>query len=147
MWASRNGHEESVRALIEKGACLETVDEVRIPTWASNSKYQRDNNIQYIYIYVCIYMYICSEGRDISLFLFSLPHITHYIYIVRYIYNKISYYIWLCMLLLFYILVQVPCLIYEHIYRDSVWAYRYMSVYIEFKYEYISIFFCCLFPT
>ena len=32
LYASEVGHEESVRALIEKGASLEAVDEVRIPT-------------------------------------------------------------------------------------------------------------------
>jgi hypothetical protein len=32
MCASQGGHEESVRALIEKGASLEAVDEVPIPT-------------------------------------------------------------------------------------------------------------------
>ena len=32
LYASECGHEESVRALIEKGASLEAVDEVRIPT-------------------------------------------------------------------------------------------------------------------
>jgi len=32
LYASEFGHEESVRALIEKGASLEAVDEVRIPT-------------------------------------------------------------------------------------------------------------------
>ena len=46
MWASEGGHEESVRTLIEKGASLEAVNEVRIP---SKSTYESDNNIQYIY--------------------------------------------------------------------------------------------------
>jgi ankyrin repeat protein len=32
MYASQVGHEESVRALIEKGASLDAVDKVRIPT-------------------------------------------------------------------------------------------------------------------
>ena len=43
MYASQFGHEDSVRALIEKGARLEAVDNVRIP---SNSTYESDNHIQ-----------------------------------------------------------------------------------------------------
>ena len=43
MYASQGGHEESVRALIEKGARLEAVDNVRIP---SKSTYGSDNHIQ-----------------------------------------------------------------------------------------------------
>ena len=59
MQASKVGHEASVRALIEKGASVEAVDEVRILTCASYSEYQRHNNMQYMHTYIYVYMHMC----------------------------------------------------------------------------------------
>ena len=58
MYASEVGHEASVRALIEKGASVEAVDKVRLPTCASYSEYQRHNTMQYMHTYIYAYMHI-----------------------------------------------------------------------------------------
>ena len=79
MYASEGGHEASVRALIEKGASVEAVDKVRLPTCASYSEYQRHNNMQYMYIYVYVYIYIHTHTH-------THTHIHTYTYIHIYIY-------------------------------------------------------------
>ena len=55
MLASECGHEESVRALVEKGASLEAVDKARIP---AKSTSESETNIQYLSIYVYTYVFI-----------------------------------------------------------------------------------------
>ena len=64
MYASEVGHEASVRALIEKGASVEAVDKVRLPTCASYSEYQRHYNMQYVCVCVYIYIYIQTHTHS-----------------------------------------------------------------------------------
>ena len=70
MYASANGHEESMRTLIEKGASLEAVDKVRIP---SKSTYERGD---YMYVYIYIYYTITHTHTHTHTQLYNHTH-TH----------------------------------------------------------------------